>query len=171
MRTRPAADQTGFLLQRAHRRLRQAHNEALRPLRLNIAHLAVVALLAEHGDLSQRRLIEIIGADKSTMVYLIDELEGQGLVERRPDPEDRRAYAVHLTEPGRARTIEAGAIVARVEDDFLSPLSASERTRFDALLRRLADGTPRRPSTGAGLTARTARASAAPAARSPRRRS
>ena len=61
MRTRPAADQTGFLLQRAHRRLRQAHNEALRPLRLNIAHLAVVALLAEHGDLSQRRLIEIIG--------------------------------------------------------------------------------------------------------------
>jgi DNA-binding MarR family transcriptional regulator len=146
MRKRPAADQTGFLLQRAHRRLRLAHNEALRPLRLNIAHLAVAALLAEHGDLSQRRLIEIIGADKSTMVYLVDELEGQGLVERRPDPADRRAYAVHLTEAGRARVIEAGAVVARVEDDFLSPLTAPERIQFDALLRRLADGTPRRPS-------------------------
>jgi MarR family transcriptional regulator, lower aerobic nicotinate degradation pathway regulator len=171
VRKRAAADQTGFLLQRAHRRLRQAHNEALRPLEMNIAHLAVVALLAEHGDLSQRQLIEIMGVDKSTMVYVIDELEGQGLVERRPDPADRRAYAVHLTEPGRARMIEAGAVVARVEDDFLSPLTAAERLRFDGLLRRLAAGTPRHPPPAPGATARTARAAAATASRSPRRRS
>jgi len=143
MPQRPAADQTGFLLQRAHRRLRLAHNEALRPLRLNIAHLAVAGLLAEHGDLSQRRLIEMMDADKSTMVYLVDELESQGLVERRPDPSDRRAYAVHLTDAGRARVVEAGAVVAQVEREFLSPLGPRERAQFDALLRRLADRTPR----------------------------
>ncbi len=144
MPKRAAADQTGFLLQRAHRRLRMAHNDALRPLDLNIAHLAVAALLAEHGDLSQRRLIEIMDADKSTMVYLVDELERQGLVERREDPSDRRAYAVHLTAAGRARLTEAGAIAARVEDDFLSPLSARERATFNRLLQRIADRTPRR---------------------------
>ena len=97
MRQRPAADRTGFLLQRAHRRLRLAHNEALRPLQLNIAELAVAGLLADRGDLSQRQLIEIMDADKSTMVYLVDELESQGLVERRPDPTDR--LGVHAGTP------------------------------------------------------------------------
>src|SRR5437773_9057237 len=124
MRRRRAGDRTGFLVQRAHRRLRLAHNEALRPLQLNIAELAVAGLLADRGDLSQRQLIEIMDADKSTMVYLVDELESQGLVERRPDPTDRRAYAVHLTDAGRARVVEAGAVAARVETEFLSPLTA-----------------------------------------------
>jgi len=150
MPARPAADQTGFLLQRAHRRLRLAHNEALRPLRLNIAHLAVLGLLFERGDLSQRQLIETMDADKSTMVYLIDELESQGLVERRPDPSDRRAYAVHLTDAGRARLVEAGAVVARVEQAFLSPLTARERAQFDALLRRLAERRPPPPARPGG---------------------
>ena len=139
MRPRAAAAQTGFLLQRAHRRLRMAHNDALRPLKLNIAHLAVTGLLAERGDLSQRQLIEILDADKSTMVYLVDELEAQGLVVRRPAPADRRAYAVHLTDEGRARLIEAGAIVVRIEDDFLAPLSPRERTHFNRLLRRITE--------------------------------
>ena len=140
MRPRAATDQTGFLLQRAHRRLRLAHNAALAPLRLNIAHVAVAALLAEHGDLSQRRLIEMMGADKSTMVYLIDALEAQRLVERRRDPADRRAHAVHLTDAGRARLADAGAIAARVEAAFLAPLNGRERAQLDRLLRRIADG-------------------------------
>jgi DNA-binding MarR family transcriptional regulator len=116
-----------------------AHNEALRPLNLNIAHIAVLGLLAERGDLSQRQLIEIMDADKSTMVYLIDELERQGLVQRRPDPADRRAYAVHLTDGGRDRLGEAGLVVRRVENDFLAPLAARERTRLNDMLRRIAE--------------------------------
>jgi DNA-binding MarR family transcriptional regulator len=83
-------------------------------------------------------------ADKSTMVYLIDELEAQDLVERRPDPSDRRAYAVHLTDAGRVRLVEARSVVARVENDFLSPLIARERAQFNRLLRRIADRAPRR---------------------------
>jgi DNA-binding MarR family transcriptional regulator len=115
-----------------------AHNEALRPQNLNIAHLAVAGLLAER-DLSQRQLIDVMDADKSTMVYLVDELEAQGMVERRPDPSDRRAYAVHLTEVGRARLAEAGALAARVEADALSPLTARERAQLNDMLQRIAD--------------------------------
>jgi len=99
----------------------------------------VMGLLAERGDLSQRQLIELMDADKSTMVYLIDQLEKQGLAERRDNPEDRRAYAVHLTELGRRRLAEAGEIVRRVEDDMLAPLSASERRTLDALLLRIGE--------------------------------
>jgi DNA-binding MarR family transcriptional regulator len=136
---RKAADQTGFLLQRAHRRLRQANNEALRPFNLQIAHVAVAGLLADRGDLSQRQLIEIMDADKSTMVHLVDELERQKLVERRADSADRRAYAVHLTDAGRSRLVEAGALLKRVEQEFLSPLTARERAAFNDMLRRIAD--------------------------------
>jgi DNA-binding MarR family transcriptional regulator len=134
-----ASSQTGFLLQRAHRRLRMAHNDALRSLNLSIAHVAVIGLLAERGDLNQRQLIEIMDADKSTMVHLVDELERQHLVERRTDPSDRRAWAVHLTDAGRQRLAEAGERAARVEETFLAPLSARERTRFNDMLRRIAD--------------------------------
>jgi DNA-binding MarR family transcriptional regulator len=139
MSSRSLTLETGFLLQRAHRRLRVAHNEALRPAGLSIAHVAVLGLLSERGDLSQRELIELIGADKSTMVYLIDELEQQGLAERRPDPADRRAHAVHLSDVGRRRLAEAGRLVKRVEADFLAPLSMRERRQLDDALRRLGE--------------------------------
>jgi DNA-binding MarR family transcriptional regulator len=139
MAKRAATHETGFLLQRAHRRLRIAHNEALRPFDLTIAHIAVLGLLAERGDLSQRQLIEIMDADKSTMVYLIDQLEKLDLAERRPDPADRRAHAVHLTEAGRIRLIQVGGLVKRVEDDFLTPLSGRERAQLGDMLRRIAD--------------------------------
>lgn len=134
-----AEKETGFLLQRAHRRLRLAHNEALGPLNLGIAHVAVLGLLSMRGDLSQRQLIEIMDADKSTMVNLIDALEQQGLAERHPDPGDRRAYAVHLTQAGRARLAEAGRLVKAVEEEFLAPLDAGERQQLNQLLRRIAD--------------------------------
>ncbi len=133
-----AAQNTGFLLQRAHRRLRMALNEALRPMDLMIAHVAVLGLLADRGDLIQQQLIEILDADKSTMVYLIDELERQGLAERRPAPGDRRAYAVHLTDRGRDRLVAAGKIVTQVEDSFLAPLSPTERIRLNKTLQRIA---------------------------------
>jgi len=133
-----AAQNTGFLLQRAHRRLRMALNEALKPMDLMIAHVAVLGLLAERGDLIQQQLIEILDTDKSTMVYLIDELERQGLAERRPAPGDRRAYAVHLTSRGRDRLAAAGKLVIQVEDSFLAPLSPKERARLNKLLRRIA---------------------------------
>src|SRR5260370_35064133 len=116
MAKRAATHETGFLLQRAHRRLRIAHNEALRPFDLTITHIAVLGLLAERGDLSQRQLIEIMDADKSTMVYLIDQLEKQDLAERRPDPANRRPHPVHLTEAGTKRLIEADGVLNRVED-------------------------------------------------------
>ena len=139
---------TGFLLQRAHRRLRLAHHEALRPVGLGIAHVAVLGLLAERGDLSQRELIDLVGADKSTMVYLVDELERRRLAERRADPADRRACPVHMTARGRRALVEAGRRVQRVEEGFLAPLSARERVQLDELLRRLGDdggGGRRRP--------------------------
>jgi DNA-binding MarR family transcriptional regulator len=133
-----ASQETGFLLQRAHRRLRALLAEALLPLHLGVGHFAVLGLLFARGGLSQQQLIEILEIDKSSMVYLIDELEKQGLAERRPAPGDRRAYAVQLTETGRERLIAGGKIVRRVQDQFLAPLKGRERDQLNQMLRRIA---------------------------------
>jgi DNA-binding MarR family transcriptional regulator len=121
----PASSETGFLLQRAHRRLRMALNDALAPSGLAIAHVAVLGLLSTQGPMSQRQLIELLDADKSTMVNLIDELERQRLAERRPDPGDRRAHAVALTDAGRRRLGELGLVVRRVHELLQPPLNAN----------------------------------------------
>lgn len=133
-----AAQETGFLLQRAHRRLRAALNDALKPLQLNVGHLGVLGLLHARGDLSQQQLIELLEVDKSSMVYLIDELEKQGLAERGEAPGDRRAYAVHLTDAGRKRLTVVGQAVRHVQERFLTPLSPRDRTRLNELLRKIA---------------------------------
>ena len=133
-----AASEIGFLLQRAHRRLRAAIAEALLPLQLGVGHFGILGLLFTREGLSQQQLIEILEIDKSTMVNLIDELEKQALAERRPSPADRRAYAVYLTEKGRERVIQAGQIVGRVQSAFLSSLKPKERDQLNRLLRRIA---------------------------------
>src|SRR2546429_224578 len=98
-----------------------------------------MGLLANHGPMSQRQLIELLDADKSTMVNLIDALETRHLAERRPDPSDRRAHAVALTSAGRQRLTELGAITRQTQEAFLAPLSARERTQLDGMLRKIAD--------------------------------
>lgn len=132
-----ATHEIGFLLQRAHRRLRAAHNEALRSHELTIAHVAIMGLVSARGALTQTQLIDLMEVDKSAMVYLVDELERQKLVERRPTPGDRRANAIHLTETGTRRLVAVGALAAKVEAEFLAPLGGKGRASLAALLERL----------------------------------
>ena len=79
------------------------------------------------------------------MTYLLDELRGAGLVERRPDPADRRARRVALTDDGRRAALRAGASPARrPRSTLLEPLDAAERDT----LRRCCCGWP--PARAAG---------------------
>ena len=72
------------------------------------------------------------------MTYLLDDLESAGLVERRPDPADRRARRVTLTGPGLARLRELKAGLRHVEDRLLEPLDDDDRAVLRVLLQRLA---------------------------------
>jgi hypothetical protein len=72
------------------------------------------------------------------MTYLIDDLEQAGLVERRPDPADRRARHVVITESGRELLGELKGRLRGAEDDLLEPLEEEERVVLRTLLHRLA---------------------------------
>jgi DNA-binding MarR family transcriptional regulator len=116
--------------------------EALTPLGLRVRHYGVIQALADHGPSSQQALGRWLGIDRTTMVGTIDDLERLGLVARKPDPADRRAYRVELTPRGRTTLVRATGVVAATERTLLAPLDPEEQGTLRALLRRLTDPVP-----------------------------
>ncbi len=90
---------------------------------------------------SQLALAQHLGVDRTVMTYLLDDLEGAGLVERRPDPADRRARRVLLTADGNARLCDLERRLSAAEEHLLDPLEPAERDVLRRLLRRLATRT------------------------------
>jgi DNA-binding MarR family transcriptional regulator len=84
------------------------------------------------GQLLTRTLVT-----SGTMTNRIDRLEGRGLVQRRPDPHDRRGVQVRLTGDGQARVDAAMADLLAREHELLAALSARQRRELAAMLREL----------------------------------
>ncbi|MFD7433123.1 MarR family winged helix-turn-helix transcriptional regulator [Streptomyces sp. NPDC059861] len=87
---------------------------------------------------SQRSLADRFGVDRTVMTYLLDDLERAGLVERRPDPSDRRSRHIVATEHGRERWAELSRRVSLVEQHILAPLPEESRAGFQSMLCALA---------------------------------
>jgi DNA-binding MarR family transcriptional regulator len=92
------------------------------------------------GELgSQLALAQHLGVDRTVMTYLLDDLEGAGLIERRPDPADRRARRITATPAGTRLAGQLDRRLRAAEEGLLAPLgSEGERQSFRALLRQLA---------------------------------
>ena len=131
------SDRLGFLLGRAHLAHREIALAELAPLGLGPKEFGALALLVDEGPRPQGRLGERQGIDRTTMVAVVDSLERHELVERRRDPADRRAYALHATARGRRVRARADAAERRAEEAFLAPLAARERQTLKRLLREL----------------------------------
>ncbi|MEU7058281.1 MarR family transcriptional regulator [Streptomyces sp. NPDC046197] len=126
----------GPLLRLAQRRAARTFTEALRPLGIEGRHYGVLLNLATHGPLSQRQLIDLTGSDKSAMVRTVDDLEARGLAVRRPSPADRRAYAVEMTDEGRASFADASRISGEVGARLLDCMEEDDQELLCALLER-----------------------------------
>lgn len=96
--------------------------------------------LQEIGDgVTQKALAAAVGLDTSSLVRLLDILVRKGLVERRIDPEDRRARRVYLTEAGRAVVSDVRRILCETEEPLLAALSDAEIAATMTLLERMTD--------------------------------
>lgn len=133
----PLSDRLGYLLGRAHAAHRSIAEPAFAELGLGPKGFGALTVLADEGPISQRRLGERQGVDRTTVVAVVDDLERQGLVERRRDPDDRRAYLLHMTPAGRRILRRAGVAADRAEAEFLRAVPAADRARLKATLRAL----------------------------------
>lgn len=105
---------------------------------LELRQFGLLRLLANSDGHSQRELGETLRIPPNRMVALVDDLERKGLIERRTHPDDRRAYAVTLTEKGSATLGRAFEAAFAVEAGTCAPLDGAERTQLLGLLRKLA---------------------------------
>lgn len=93
---------------------------------------------AVDGEHTQTQLANILGLDKTTMMVTLDELEREGLAERRPLPSDRRARLVAVTAEGRKLLRKADRAFAEANERVLARLPEPERSVFLQALERLA---------------------------------
>ena len=111
----------------------------LEPLGLSARAWGVLSTLAESGPLTQIELANATATDRTAMVYQLDELEQRGLVQRMPNPDDRRSYLIHLTAQGDKTRRKAATGLAKQADFLLKPLALTEREQLIDSLARIAD--------------------------------
>jgi DNA-binding MarR family transcriptional regulator len=105
---------------------------------LELRQFGLLRLVAQDDGQSQRALGAVLEITPNRMVGLVDDLERRGLIERRAHPVDRRAYALALTDAGRALLATAFQAAFGVERDVCSGLSPDERGQLLGLLRKVA---------------------------------
>ena len=136
---RALSRRAGFLLVQLGTHAHRRFADRLAGLGLHPRHFGMLSHLGAAEGQSQQALSIALGIHRSAVVAVVDDLEHRGLAERRPDPSDRRAYALYLTPSGRAVLADLERIAAEHEAELLSALSASERSRLISLLRRVAE--------------------------------
>jgi DNA-binding MarR family transcriptional regulator len=129
---------TTFLLKRLGWAAKDRSHEAFDATGLNPQHFGVLSLLDEGSCEAQAMIADALGYDRSQLVGLLDELEGQGLLERKRDPGDRRRHLVSMTPAGKETLKRLRAVSKRVDGDLLEPLDEDERETLRTLLLKLA---------------------------------
>lgn len=127
----------GYLLKHAFFQLEHLHDTHLAQSAVNVRELSVLLLLDGREPESQQQAASRLGIDRTTMVGLLDGLEGKGLVARLPDMADRRRNVVALTDAGKAALKDAKIASDRAERELLADLSAKEARQLRALLVRV----------------------------------
>src|SRR5688572_29415923 len=132
---------TGILPSLLGYRLRRAQQAVFRDFASSVAELSpgrvgILLLLEANPGVTQGRLAQAVSLDRSTMVGVVDMLEGRGLIERRRGA-DRRTNGLWLTVEGRAMVARLKRRIQAHERRVAARLSAQERVQLLALLAKL----------------------------------
>jgi DNA-binding MarR family transcriptional regulator len=100
-------------------------------------HFGMLMVLDQVGAASQQQLSRAVGVDPRNAVPVIDALQQRHLVERQPDPTDRRRHAVALTPAGREAIDDLRRAGEQVEQHLLDCLTPTERAGLHRTLRKL----------------------------------
>lgn len=136
------ANRMGYLLKHAQMRLAELTAAALAPFGITGRQLAVLLAIDSQAPLSQQEAARRLGVDRTTMVALIDELEGKRLVRRQQDSADRRKNVIALTSAGRATLHDASRASDDAERRFLGLLTGEQAAEVRQALRVIAFPSP-----------------------------
>jgi DNA-binding MarR family transcriptional regulator len=134
-----APSSVGFLLSQVGVHASRRFAERLAELPLQPPLFRVLNVVDAAEGLSQQAIGEAIQVPASRMVAIVDELEESRLVERRPQPGDRRVRALYLTDKGREVLAKGRTIAAEHEAELTRGMSVADRKRLVSLLGKIVE--------------------------------
>lgn len=132
-------DSLGFLLADVSRLMRRAFQQRLEGSTLTLAQARALVYISRHEGVRQVDLAEMLEIQPITLARLIDQLADTGLVERRADPADRRAYQVFLTPAAASHLTAIREVAAVIQTDALRDLDEQQAAIAFLALRKMRD--------------------------------
>ena len=128
-----------FLLADVARLYRRRFDVQCRSLGITRPQWQLLAVLARNEGANQAFLADYLEVEPITLSRMIDRMAESGLIERRPDPADRRAWRLFVTEAGWALRAQMRALAQEIEDEAFEGVSAEARTMLSDILRNVRD--------------------------------
>lgn len=129
-----------FLLTQVGSRAAQEFGKRLEPLGFAPPDAGILRLLSRSPGISQQELARRLDMHASRLVAIIDALEKRGLVERKPNPDDRRLHSLELTAAGNEALVTIGRASMAHDEAICAALGSAEKAQLGELLRKLANG-------------------------------
>ena len=128
------------MIRRAHQRATFYFQQVMNGSDLTPTQQATLAILLQHGELSQNHLGRLTAMDPSTVSIVVRKLLKSGLIERRGSTKDQRLAIIRLTDAGVHESIDRLADSMEVARRVLAPLSPAEQRTLLDFLHRIGDG-------------------------------
>ena len=120
------------------RDIRAAYDTCFEPLDLNLSQASMIGYIAENGPMNQTQLAAALVLGRAATGSLVDQLEKRDLVQRVPDPDDRRVWLVENTDAGAELAVEIVSVDVQLRKRLRSGITREERQQLADLLLRMA---------------------------------
>ncbi len=137
-------DNLGTMVADVSHLMRRAFDERARGIGLSRPQWRVLTMLRRHEGINQGGLADLVEVEPITLCRMVDRLQEAGLVERRANPADRRAWLLHLTDKARALLEEMRPMAVSLFDEAMSGLETAERAELFRMLERIRTNLSRR---------------------------
>lgn len=127
----------GTMLAQVSRLMRRRFDERAREIGVTRPQWHVLSILRRHEGINQGGLAELLEVEPITAGRMIDRLQDAALVERRPDPADRRAWRLYVTDKGRGLFDQLRPCALETYDEALEGIDPKEREALMTTLMRM----------------------------------
>ena len=127
----------GDIIRISHNGRRKMHNQ---PEGAGCRHRGyghILDLLSKHNGLTQQQIAQMLGIRPQSASEAVSNLEEQGLVEKSPNPQDKRSYLLHITPEGLERQAEIRVRRQENANRILAPLTKEEKDTLQVLLHKV----------------------------------
>lgn len=131
------SDSLAFLISDVSRLMRRRFDERARAIGVTRAQWRTLTTLSRHEGINQGGLAELLEVEPITLCRMIDRLAEAGLVERRPDPGDRRAWLIFLTDKARPLIAQLRALADGMMELALGGVDETERASVFEIIGRI----------------------------------